>query len=59
MNIRTVHICPPIPIRDFDWCAYDEDTFDGEGRPVGYGSTEEEAIADLRQKIEEANDDCA
>ena len=41
--IVTHHIFPPIPIRDFDWCAYR----DPEVTPYGYGRTEEEAIADL------------
>jgi hypothetical protein len=58
MNIRTIHICPPIPIRRYDWCAYNGDTFDAESSKslVGYGCTEQEAIADLLQLIAEAND---
>ena len=58
MNIRTIHIFPPIPIRKYDWCAVDNDTFDAENPAtvVGYGSTKEEAIADLLHQIEEAND---
>jgi hypothetical protein len=58
MNIRTIHICPPIPNRNYDWCAYDNDKFDAENSDsvVGYGSTKEEAIADLLQQIEEASD---
>jgi hypothetical protein len=61
MNIRTIHICPPIPVRSYDWCAVDNDTFDEENpaTPVGYGPTKEEAIADLLRQIEEANDDGA
>lgn len=45
--IVTHCICPPIPIRDFDWVAYR----DPESRIVGYGRTEAEAIA--RFNIEE------
>lgn len=44
-KIVTAHIYPPIPIRDFDWCAY----FDGEEEAgnYGYGRTETDAINDL------------
>ena len=48
--IHTHHIFPPIPIRQFDWCAYR----DPERRPYGYGATEAEAIADLLEQ--EADD---
>ena len=41
----------PIPIRQFDWTAVTED-YDL-GSPTGYGSTEEEAIEDLKVQIEE------
>jgi hypothetical protein len=57
MKITTDYWPKPIPQRDFDWSAIDEDTYDadweGEERgfvsksPIGYGATEEEAIADL------------
>lgn len=54
MNIKTHHVYPPIPIRDFDWSAYDADTYGGEpGEPLGYGKTEQEAIADLMSQVEE------
>lgn len=42
---------PPIPIRQFDWYAIDDDTYDGEGCPIGRGATEEDAINDLLDKI--------
>ncbi len=42
---------PPIPIRDFDWSAIDDDTYDGEGCPIGRGPTEDAAIEDLLDKI--------
>lgn len=59
-KIVTSHIYPPIPIRQFDWCAvtdnYDADC-DQDGffstHPVGYGATEAEAIADLRAQLDE------
>jgi hypothetical protein len=44
----------PIPDRRFDWSAYDDATYDGEpGQPLGYGATEQEAVADLMGQIEE------
>lgn len=53
MKIRTSYVYPPIPIRDFDWSAVDDDTYDGEGCPIGFGRTEEDAIADLLAQIED------
>lgn len=54
MNIRTYYDPKPIPVRSWDWSAYDDDTYDGPGCPVGYGATEAEAIRDLREQMEEA-----
>ena len=51
MHIITRNIYPPIPIREFDWTAV-TDNYDL-GSPVGYGRTEQEAIADLLMQIEE------
>jgi hypothetical protein len=50
-RIKTVHEYPPIPIRDFDWCAY----LDGEEErgEYGYGRTEAEAIADFLENYGE------
>lgn len=49
-RIVTENICPPIPIRSFDWRAvregYDEGDF------IGYGETEQDAINDLLEKEE-------
>jgi hypothetical protein len=57
-NIRTEHVYPPIPIRQYDWAAYDDDTYDGapDAGPqiVGTGATEAEAIADFEQQWEES-----
>lgn len=53
MKIRTDYDPKPIPGRQFDWSAIDDDTYDGEGCPIGYGRTEQEAIDDLKQQIEE------
>ena len=53
MKIKTEFTYPPIPIRQFDWCAYDEDTYDGPGSVLGHGATEAEAVADFREQWEE------
>ena len=55
-RIVTSFIYPPIPIRSFDWSAH-LDSYDGAPdagfQPVGHGATEAEAIADLKQQIED------
>ncbi len=48
--IQTHYVHPPIPDRRWDWCAYR----DAEHRPVGWGQTEERALADLRRLEAEA-----
>lgn len=50
-RIITEHVYPPIPDRRFDWSAV-TDGYEG-GDPIGYGRTEAEAIADLREQLEE------
>jgi len=52
MKITTSFNPPPIPMRQFDWCAIDDETYDGYGCPIGHGTTQEEAIADLLEQIE-------
>ena len=47
--ILTNFVNPPIPVRNFDWQAT-QDGYD-EGDPVGYGSTESEAVADLQGQL--------
>jgi hypothetical protein len=42
--LKTYYAPKPIPIRCFDWCAYD-DAYEP-GKPIGYGATENEAIWD-------------
>lgn len=61
MKIVTDHWRKPIPTNKFDWCAVDSDTFDGAPDthppcPIGYGSTEAEAIADLLEQIADRAD---
>ena len=51
-KIRTEFVHPPIPNRNMDWTAVDEDSYDGPGSPIGYGATEQEAIEDLKEQTE-------
>lgn len=45
----------PIASRDFDWAAC-EDDYDGTaGSAVGYGKTEAEAVADLRERLADSS----
>jgi hypothetical protein len=56
-RISTCFDYPPIPIRCFDWSAVLADEYDGAPdagwQPVGHGETEQAAIADLLEQIEE------
>ncbi len=52
MKIKTHFEHPPIPVRHFDWSAIDDDTYDGHGCTIGYGATEQEAVADLLEQLE-------
>lgn len=54
-QIVTDYVCPPIPTRAFDWCAY----FDGdeEDGPRGWGASKEEAVRELMNIIEEEKED--
>ncbi len=54
-SILTVFVCPPIPVRSFDWSACETDA--DEDSPIGWGRTADESIADLLQQIKEARDD--
>lgn len=47
-SISTEHVYPPIPVRSFDWCAW-FDGMDEETRGQGWGKTEAEAIANLKE----------
>jgi hypothetical protein len=56
MKIVTNFWMKPIPLRQFDWSAVDDDTYEGgedSNCPIGYGATEQEAIQDLKEQIEE------
>ena len=50
-KIVTHYVYPPIPWRDFDWCAFRDGEEEKGG--YGYGKTEAEAIADLLTLEEE------
>jgi hypothetical protein len=54
-TIVTRYDPPPIGARQFDWVA----TRDGYdlGDPIGYGRTEQEAVADLKSQLEDLRDD--
>lgn len=59
--IHTNFDYPPIPVRDMDWsavtdnydCDCDQDGFFSTS-PAGHGRTEQEAIADLLEQLEDA-----
>ena len=61
IKIRTSFNYPPIPVRSFDWSAVDDNTYDcdcdQEGffsiSPVGHGATEQDAIDDLLDQLED------
>jgi len=48
-KILTDYVFPPIPIRQFDWCAWEEDNEENRA----YGVTEQEAITSLLEQTHE------
>jgi len=57
--IVTEYVYPPIPLRQFDWCAhrasYEPPDSDGVGGGIlGWGRTEAEAVTDLLEQEEDA-----
>lgn len=54
-KIVTHNSFPPIPVRQFDWCAF----YDGEEEAgsYGYGATEAEAVADFIENCAEDHDE--
>ena len=50
-KIITVNDPPPIPLRDFDWCALRDDYEPGD--PLGHGLSESAAVSDLLTKEQE------
>jgi hypothetical protein len=56
VKIKTDYWMKPIPTRNFDWSAIDDNTYDGapdssNRNQVGHGATEQEAIANLMEEI--------
>ena len=47
-KIETHYWPKPIPVRSYDWVAYDEDY--EPGRPMGFGETKRQAIEDYEDK---------
>jgi hypothetical protein len=45
MTIKTEHQATRV------WVAYDDNTYDGPGSPIGWGETEAEAISDLIEQL--------
>lgn len=53
MKILTTFDHPPIPTREMDWSAIDEDTYGGEANdPIGRGRTPLAAVEDLLEQLE-------
>lgn len=52
VKVHTAHVYPPIPSRTTDWSAVD-DNYEP-GCPVGWGPTEQAAIDNLVEQLEEA-----
>jgi hypothetical protein len=50
MRISTHFTDAPIGMRDYDWLAIDDDSYEP-GCPIGYGATRGEAIANLMAKL--------
>ena len=53
MKLKTDYWAKPGPDRQFDWSVIDDDTYDGPGSTIGYGATEEAAIKDFMEQIDE------
>lgn len=51
IQIDTAPMNPAIPLRNFDWVA-SEQNYDL-GRPLGFGRTEQDAINDLLEQLEQ------
>jgi hypothetical protein len=47
-ELITSNIRPPIPLRDYDWCAFRHGYEPGD--TIGYGETEEAAINDFYEQ---------
>lgn len=52
IKVRTEHVYPPIPVREWDWSAVDDNTYEP-GCPMGWGRTEKAAVDDLINQIQD------
>lgn len=52
MNVITSYVCPPIPTRSADWCAYLERDDGDENAPRGRGLTKLGALEDLLSQLD-------
>ena len=54
-KVNISHVYPPIPTRQFDWCAaFDGDEPNDDGQMLaGYGATKAEALSDLLDRVDE------
>ena len=50
-KVRTHNEYPPIPLRQFDWCATTDDY--EPGQLIGWGATEADAVRELRALLAE------
>lgn len=50
-EIKVELIAPPIPVRQWDWCAWRDGSL--EDGPRGWGASSAEAVADLLEQEEE------
>lgn len=53
LKIKTHYWAKPIPMRQFDWTAVTDGYEPGDS--IGYGTTEQESIDDLKSQIDEAS----
>jgi hypothetical protein len=57
VTLRIDYDPPPIPIRSFDWCVINDDTYDGAPdagpQEIGHGATKVEALQDFAERAEE------
>lgn len=52
IKIRTENVYPPIPVREWDWSAVDDNTYEP-GCPIGWGRTEQAAISALVDELQD------
>ncbi len=53
MKVITSYVCPPIPYRGNDWCAY-FDKYDGnEDAPRGWGASKLAALENLLEQLDD------